>query len=179
MFNKTIKQFLILGLAAIFIFLAVSVFAQEQKPVEIITFHQQGCSYCALQDKFFNENLEKNYNVKINKYYLSESANIELLKALSSIYNHPIEGTPTLFVGDEVFSGHDGNIELAIIAEVNRCLVAGCESPLVKLAGYVPDGTVTVDEKFKKTGYIVMGIIAVLIIIIVAFSIKPKRRNNI
>ncbi|MFH1226156.1 MAG: hypothetical protein V1684_02655 [bacterium] len=183
MSNKLFKQFLVFICVAFFISLAVNVFAQESAqggPVSIVAFHQTGCQFCATQVKFFNENLKKNYQVDIKIYdILNNAANIQLFQAMVGAYGKELSGVPTVFVGEKVFSGHDGNSELEIIAEVKRCLVEGCQSPLEKLKDYNPDQKpVSIDEKYKNIGYVVLGGIGVLIIVIVAFTIKPKRGNK-
>jgi glutaredoxin len=181
MIKKAFRNFLIFSLAALFVFWAVSVLAQETKPVEVVAFHQAGCPHCASQEKFFDDNLKKNYNVEVKVYdILNNSTNIQLFKAMAEAYNVEIDGVPTVFVGDQVFSGHDGNVELAVVAEVQRCLADGCEDPLSRLSDININGQpVTQDQKFKNIGYTVIGVVIVLIIIIIAFSVKPKRKQSI
>lgn len=179
MFKKFIKQIIIFTIAALAIIFAFNVLAQETNPVPIVAFHQTGCPHCADQQKFFNDNLKKNYNVDVKIYdILNNDANIKLFQALAGAYNKEISGVPMVFVGEQVFSGHDGNVELGIITEVKRCLVDGCPSPLAKLNDYNPEQQpASIDEKYKNVGYLVLGGIGVLVIVIVAFTIKPKRRN--
>lgn len=179
MLNKIIRSFLVLGLAGLFLLIAVKVLAQSNEPVTIVAFHQTGCPHCADQEKFFNDVLKKNYNVDIKIYdILNNPANIQLFQTMAKAYGHEIDGVPTVFIGDKVYSGHDGSIELAITDTVKECLANGCQSPLDKLKDYNPDTQpVSVDQKFKKIGYTVMIAIGILIIVIIAFTIKPKRKN--
>ncbi len=168
-----------MAIAALFVIAAFNSFAQEPKPVQVVAFHQEGCPHCAAQKEFFKSNLEKNYKVDVKIYeVVNNAANVQLFQAIAAVYNQEITGVPMVFVGDKVFSGHDGNVELGIIAEVQRCLKESCQSPLERLNDFIPDQKpVSIDEKYKNIGYVVLGAIGVLIIIIVAFTIKPKRKN--
>lgn len=179
MFKTFFKQIIIFGIAALAVVFAFNAFAQGTKPVPIVAFHQTGCPHCADQQKFFNDNLKKNYNVDIKIYdILNNAANIQLFQAMAAVYGKEVSGVPMVFVGDQVFSGHDGNVELGIIAEVKRCLVENCQSPLEKLKDYNPDQQpVSIDAKYKNIGYVVLAGIGVLIVVIIAFTIKPKRKN--
>lgn len=175
---KFIRGVVILAIAALFVIAAFNAFAQEQKPVQVIAFHQEGCPHCAAQKEFFKNNLEKKYKVDVKIYeVVNNAANVQLFQALVAVYKQEITGVPMVFVGDKVFSGHDGNVELGIIAEVQRCLTEICQPPLERLKDFKPDQQpVSIDEKYKNIGYVVLGAIGVLIVVVVAFTVKPKKR---
>ena len=96
--------------------------------MEINYFWSSTCPYCRKQNEFWDD-FTKNYpEVKLNKYLISDSANIPILQALIEKYEVGDKAgvVPMTFVADKFFVGFDSpegigqQIEATVIAELAR-----------------------------------------------------------
>lgn len=96
----------ILFIFVIFILNVSLVMADEDKNlVNIYLFHSNTCPHCKEEIGYLNK-LEKVYdNVKIYKYEISDSKNLELLDKAAELYDTPVSGTPFTIIGDKYFKG--------------------------------------------------------------------------
>ena len=127
-------------------FALVSAFAAaEDKHVDLIVFHGQGCPHCAALLEFL-EDIEGNYpTLHITEYEVYFNVdNNALFQKLSSAFNTEIHGVPTAFIGDKVIAGFSNSIGETIEQEIERCAKEGCTSPLEKIGQKEPSSETVV-----------------------------------
>lgn len=96
----------ILFIFVIFILNVSLIMADEDKNlVNIYLFHSNTCPHCKEEISYLNK-IEKVYdNIKIYKYEISDSKNLELLDKAAELYDTPVSGTPFTIIGDKYFKG--------------------------------------------------------------------------
>ncbi len=136
-FNKIlITAFIIIILGALFFTLSFfqkenlndSVREDNEKVVQIYYFWSISCPYCRTQNKFWEEFEEKYPEVKINKYSIDISRNIENFREVAKQFGaeRHLGTVPATFVGDEYFIGFDNaqgigkDIENAVLRELAK-----------------------------------------------------------
>lgn len=109
------KKFkIILFLLLTFLIFPFSVKAENV--VNLHLFYGDGCPHCAEEEKFLDEYLKKESNVKLNKYEVwhSEDNRKFLVDVQNKLNNHE-NGVPYLIIGDKVIVGYlDGVTDVKI-----------------------------------------------------------------
>lgn len=109
--------YLILGI----ILLVTPVFSvSSEKTVEIDFFYSPSCPHCIKENSFLDKLVEKYPEVKINRYSVIESENIEILKGLSQKFPEAqayIGSVPLTFVGDNFIPGFNDEENIGIVIE--------------------------------------------------------------
>jgi len=118
---KKLFLFMFFGLLVISFF---SMFTEAEEinslPVEVNYFHIHGCGACA-QMKLFLDGMKDRYNIVLNQYEISSSANSNLFRKYLSDYNVPWERqgyVPAVFIGDSYFIGFNQEISSAIESKI-------------------------------------------------------------
>lgn len=105
--------------------------AQDQAPeqtAEINFFFSPTCPHCIKESKFLDELEQRQPQVIINRFPVTEKENIELLKEFYQEYNVPESEqgmVPATFTRDNYFIGYDNAIREEIEACVEHCLNQG------------------------------------------------------
>jgi hypothetical protein len=118
------KKFLLYIALSLFLIFSFSLIATAQEmnsvPIEINYFYMQGCGACA-QMKPFLEGIVNEYNISLNQYEISSSANSNLFRDYLNNYNVPSERqgyVPAVFIGDSYFIGFNQEISSAIESKI-------------------------------------------------------------
>jgi cytochrome c biogenesis protein CcdA len=110
--------------------------AQAQKPVEIVLFYGRGCLYCAAMRDYVGTLKARYPQVSVREYEIYfNGANARLFERMADAYKFEIEGVPTTFLGDRVYSGYGEDLKPEIEAKIKTCMAQGCGSPLARVAG--------------------------------------------
>jgi cytochrome c biogenesis protein CcdA/glutaredoxin len=110
--------------------------ADAAKPVDLVLFYGRGCPHCAAMRAFLDA-IEPRYpelRVRDFEVYF-DGPNARLFERMAEAYKFRIEGVPTAFLGDRVFSGYSEDIQPEIEQAIKSCLVRQCPSPLDRVAG--------------------------------------------
>lgn len=116
-------------LIVFFLFLSLvgPVMAQEEK-VNIYFFWSKGCPHC-VQEEVFLDNLEKKYDIKVNRFEITTNRdNAKLLREISKQLSIDISGVPFTAVGKYHFIGflNDETTGKEIEAAVQCALETHC-----------------------------------------------------
>lgn len=91
-------------------FIPSVVFASE-KDLNIYLFYGDGCPHCAAEEKFLNEYLKKEKNVKLHKYEIwYDKDNAIKYKEVNKILNDNSNSIPYLIIGNNTISGYTEDI---------------------------------------------------------------------
>jgi cytochrome c biogenesis protein CcdA/glutaredoxin len=115
-------------------------FAQEKlhvsKPVEIVLFYGRGCPYCAAMRDYLGTLKARYPQLSVRDYEVYFNGdNARLFERVADAYKFTIEGVPTTFLGDRVYSGYGEDLQSEIEAQIKICMAQGCASPLARAAG--------------------------------------------
>lgn len=103
-------------------------------PVELHYFWSATCPDCQVMKAFLAELSQEYPDLAIVEHEVTFTPdNWRLMATLAQAYGLEKETTPTVFVGDLAVAGIGRAVELQIREEVERCLGAGCPSPLARL----------------------------------------------
>lgn len=121
-------------LIAIFALLSVFASAHEEKAIELVIFHGQGCPHCAALIKFLDEIKPEYPKLNVIEYevYFNQT-NRELWQKYATAFGTQIQGVPMTFVDGRVIVGFNDKIGTEIEQEIKRCIEEGCPSPVDKL----------------------------------------------
>lgn len=91
-------------------FIPSVVFASEND-LNIYLFYGDGCPHCAAEEKFLNEYLKKEKNVKLHKYEIwYDKDNAIKYKEVNKILNDNSNSIPYLIIGNNTISGYTEDI---------------------------------------------------------------------
>jgi cytochrome c biogenesis protein CcdA/glutaredoxin len=114
---------------------APAAFAQ-QKPVDLMLFYGRGCPHCAAMRDYLATLKDRYPQLRARTYEVYfDGANARLFERMANAYKFKIEGVPTAFLGDRVFSGYADDLQPAIERQIQQCVAQGCASPLSRVAG--------------------------------------------
>jgi len=109
-------------------------FAAGAAEVELLFFHIAGCTQCAPMKEFLDELTARYPELRVISYEVALSPkNWRLMMRLADAYGLEDVEVPVVFVGDLGVAGPGRANELLIEEEVQRCIAAGCPSPLERL----------------------------------------------
>jgi thiol-disulfide isomerase/thioredoxin len=129
--GSALAKRLFLGVA-----LAVSVVAAGAAAVlaedpDVVLFYREGCHDCARMDEVLEPLEQEHPDLVVLR--LEETANLDLLWALSAKYGILPTAFPVIFVGDEAIVGVGREKELQLRTAVDACIASGGVSPLALL----------------------------------------------
>ncbi|MBD3248957.1 hypothetical protein GF336_02830 [Candidatus Woesearchaeota archaeon] len=139
------KIFLLLVLMSFVLAAGAMAAENESKSVDMVVFYGEGCPHCS-QLKSFLDDVSDDYpelNV-IEKEVYFDNKNRELFSLMVYRFDTEIQGVPTTFIDDKVIVGFSKAIGESIEQEIQRCIDAGCESPLEKIKQGAGSGNDTV-----------------------------------
>lgn len=88
-----------------------SVVLASEKDLNIYLFYGDGCPHCAAEEKFLNEYLKKEKNVKLHKYEIwYDKDNAIKYKEVNKILNDNSNSIPYLIIGNNTISGYTEDI---------------------------------------------------------------------
>ncbi len=101
--------------------------AQAQKPVEIVLFYGRGCLYCAAMRDYLGTLKARYPQLSVRDYEVYFNGdNARLFERVADAYKFTIEGVPTTFLGDRVYSGYGEDLKPEIEAQIKTCMAQGC-----------------------------------------------------
>lgn len=112
-----------------------SFFISADNDVNLHLFYGQGCPHCS-RLRLFLDDIQPEYPTLIiheHEVY-SDDDGRELFERMSSDFNVPIQGVPTVFIDDKVIVGFTDSIGVSIENEIKRCLDTECGDPAEKIA---------------------------------------------
>jgi cytochrome c biogenesis protein CcdA/glutaredoxin len=110
--------------------------AQEGKPADLVLFYGRGCPHCAAMRDYLATLKDRHPQLRVQAYEVYfDGANARLFERMADAYKFKIEGVPTAFLGDAVFSGYAETMQPAIERQISQCIAQGCASPLTRVAG--------------------------------------------
>ncbi|MDI6738459.1 MAG: cytochrome c biogenesis protein CcdA [Nanoarchaeota archaeon] len=117
-------------------FALVSAFAaaNEDKKIELVVFHGQGCSHCVALRTFLDSIQPKYPEMNVIEYevYFSQT-NRELWQKYADAFGTTIQGVPMIFIDGKNIVGFNDKIGTEIEQEIQRCTKEECPSPVDKL----------------------------------------------
>jgi cytochrome c biogenesis protein CcdA/thiol-disulfide isomerase/thioredoxin len=107
------------------------VFAQERKAVDLMLFYGRGCPHCAAMRDYLATLKDRYPQLRVRAYEVYfNGANARLFERVADAFKFEIEGVPTAFLGDRVFSGYAEDMQPAIERQIRQCIAQACTSPL-------------------------------------------------
>ena len=114
---------------------AIPAFAQNGKSVELVLFYGRGCPHCAAMVDYLGTLNGRYPHLRVRAYEVYfNSANARLFERMADAYKFEIEGVPTAFLGDRVFSGYAETMQPEIERQIRQCIAQGCTSPLSRVS---------------------------------------------
>jgi cytochrome c biogenesis protein CcdA/glutaredoxin len=103
---------------------------EQANEVHLQLFYGQGCPHCSQLRLFLNEIQPKYPSLIIHEHEVySDNEGRLLFERMSSDFNVPIEGVPTVFIDDKVIVGFSNEIGKSIENEIIRCAQIDCGNP--------------------------------------------------
>ena len=101
-----------------------TIFAKEDKEINLYLFYGNGCPHCKSEEEFLNEYLEGKDNIKLYIYEVwYNKKNSKLMKEVSEELGVDIIGIPYLIIGENVMQGFmENSTEKEIKEYINYCL---------------------------------------------------------
>jgi cytochrome c biogenesis protein CcdA len=110
--------------------------AAQPRSVDLVLFHGRGCPHCAAMREYLDKLRQRHPELVVRDYEVySDAENAQLFERMAAAYGFTIEGVPTAFLGNRVFSGYDDDMRREIEQAVAQCIALGCSSPMQRIAG--------------------------------------------
>jgi cytochrome c biogenesis protein CcdA len=107
----------------------------RDEAVEFVFFYGRGCEFCAAMKEFLARMKAKHPQLRVHEFEVYfDGDNALLFERVAAAYRFEIEGVPTAFLGDDVFSGYSADMEADIERKIEACIARGCASPLERVA---------------------------------------------
>jgi cytochrome c biogenesis protein CcdA/glutaredoxin len=116
------------------------------KPVDVVVFYGRGCPHCAAMRDYLDTLRQRFPQLRVHAYEVYfNGANARLFERVAEAYKFEIEGVPTAFLGDHVFTGYADDMQPAIERQIRQCIAQACASPLTRvgIAGAAPVRSLT------------------------------------
>lgn len=108
--------------------------AETNQETTLHIFYGQGCPHCGTALNFLDTIQNDYLNLKIEKHEVySNQTQRELFEQLADAFEKEIEGVPTIFVNDKVFTGFSDIIAESIKQEIEKCSNVKCRNPIEKI----------------------------------------------
>jgi thiol-disulfide isomerase/thioredoxin len=130
--GSALARRLFLGVALAVSVVAACAAAVLAEDPDVVLFYREGCHDCARMDEVLEPLEQEHPDLVVLR--LEETANLDLLWALSAKYGILPTAFPVIFVGDEAIVGVGREKELQLRTAVGNCIAVGCGSPLASLA---------------------------------------------
>ena len=96
--------------------------AQQPKPVDLVLFYGRGCPHCAAMRDYLATLKNRFPQLRVHAYEVYfDGANARLFERMADAYKFKIEGVPTAFLGERVFSGYAEDLQPAIERQIRQC----------------------------------------------------------
>lgn len=82
------------------------IYALDKNLVNIYFFHSDDCPHCKDESKLLDSLEEKYENIKIYRYEISSSNNLNLMHKAASLYNDNNNYIPYTIIGNKIFKGY-------------------------------------------------------------------------
>jgi len=187
--KKFLKGLLILMLAVIpFITVdakktTTTTSAAKAEPITFYEFYGATCPHCQELNEWIENVLDKdkdyNYKYKLVRYEVwSDQTNAKLMQDVGSYLGVEVRGVPFMVIGKQTLSGFSSASSPAEIKKyIDEAYNAQKEGKYEDVVAGVGDGKIAIEDKDKKTpedkkkndivGYIITGVIAIIIIAII------------
>lgn len=120
------KVFVILA----FLLLGLLAFSKLQaaNETQVYFFYGNGCPHCAKEEKFLEQQVKENPNLKVTAFEVwYNKANLELLRKVGEEMNLDVSGVPLTIIGDWSISGYsDQVIGEQIKRQISKCSEISC-----------------------------------------------------
>ena len=138
--SKIVLSFILLVILSVSLVIAEN--STQVNDVHLYMFYGQGCLHCGKLITFLDD-LQVKYPTLIvyeHEVYQDQEGRA-LFEQMSSNFNLPIEGVPTVFIGENVIVGFSNSIGESIEQEIVKCLEIECQNPIDKKATSETDKT--------------------------------------
>jgi cytochrome c biogenesis protein CcdA/thiol-disulfide isomerase/thioredoxin len=109
---------------------------EERRPVDLVLFYGRGCPHCAAMRDYLDTLKKRFPQLRVRAYEVYfNGANARLFERVADAYKFEIEGVPTAFIGDHVFSGYAEELQPALERQIRQCIAKACASPLTRVSG--------------------------------------------
>jgi cytochrome c biogenesis protein CcdA/glutaredoxin len=177
---STLKRLAFLLALALSTWPSLAAAAQPQRPVELAFFYGRGCPHCANMKEFLGSMQRKYPQLAVREYEVYfDAGNARLFERVAAGYGVPIEGVPTVYVGDRAIGGFSEEMTARVEQGIRECIERGCAAPLARAsAGSTTRGlTLSAVVAGAAVDAINPCAFAVLIILITAILAAGGRRR--
>lgn len=147
--NKCIINKLLLFLIAIFLFLPVSVSADEV--IDIHLFYSSSCPHCKQEKEYLNTLSKNDKSIKVHLYEVSKDKdNSDLLDKVQKLIDGESPYVPYTVIGSKYKVGFSNSTKV----ELENIISSYKESGYVDIVGGIIDGSITsenIDKYLEKT----------------------------
>jgi cytochrome c biogenesis protein CcdA/glutaredoxin len=171
------KAFLALLLLAAACSSVAPTLAQDARSADLVLFYGRGCPHCAAMRDYLSTLHGRYPQLHVRSYEVYFNGdNARLFERMANAYKFEIEGVPTAFLGDRVFSGYAENMQPEI---EGQCIAQGCASPLSRVSGMARARALTLSAVLSGAAVDAINpcAFAVLIILITAVLGAGGRRR--
>ena len=176
---KKIKFILFFLMLAIFI--GLPAWAAPSRDIDVVMFTSKGCPHCAKMKAWVDELKRDNFpGLNFTEFEITQiPANQTIFAQYSKAFNFNTRYVPVTIIGDSVINGEDYD---GLKAALMNCNLSSCNSPQSKVAAYLEQNPninfgQTVDTSQSNfVGWIALGVIGVLVVGVLVFSLKNKKR---
>ena len=97
----------------------------------VVVFYEEDCPDCVRMEGSIEGLLAEHPDITVARYEISAPGALDLLGGLLAEYGIQVAKVPIIFVGEEVIVGAGRAEEMRLRTAIDKCLTAGCSSPLV------------------------------------------------
>lgn len=125
------------------------------KELNIYLFYGDGCPHCAAEEKFLNDYIKKNDNVKLHMYEVwYNDDNVAKLEEIAKITGEEAGSIPYLIIGDQAVVGYSDSFSKKIKNRIEECLDNSCSDKVGVYLGVTDDaGENTNSSKKEDSNY--------------------------
>ncbi|MBU0460954.1 MAG: hypothetical protein KJ574_00045 [Nanoarchaeota archaeon] len=180
------RVMIILSLWTLFVLSSAAVSATK---TTVFFFHGAGCPHCAQMSEFLAQEQQNYPDLEVRSFEVwYDEENHALFEEMSSKYNTPIQGVPTLFINDTVLVGFGAGTAPQLDNIISACIDAGCDSPEKTISPEFSDTAIRYTplpvEPIKSSNkgiflaaFVLLLIIAVIWIAVYLSSQKRRKRK--
>lgn len=97
-----------------------TVFAKDNKPVNVYFFYGNGCSYCAAAEEFFDsieDELGNQFNLVMYETWY-DTDNVDLMNEVADIRKEEPQGVPYIIIGNQSWEGYMSSYDDEIMDKI-------------------------------------------------------------